>query len=165
MDMEERLQKLEMQIEMMTLDKIKLEVRMSELEEDHISLLLHLCVCNNDGGDNGACESIMHYCICNKLKKKTYDCRAKNYINDGISSGHKCVCPYAVIDGVEGRPAVIWCRSHYDLVDVDLNDSGDPVTIASVASAVNDMGGVVHTVLKDYNPRRIMRHFIARIKK
>jgi hypothetical protein len=159
MNDDERLQKLEDQVsrmaeqlEIMTIDKESLINRISELEDDHISLLLHLCVCNNDGGDNGSCESIMHYCICAKLKERTYDCRAKNFINDGVYSGHKCICPYEVKNGIEGLTRVKWCNAHSELVDVSL-DIDEPII------------QTVYNVMKNYNPRRFMKHFIARIKK
>lgn len=162
MNIEERLSKLENkisklyeQIEMTELEKTvlinnveELQERLSELEDNHIDLLYHMCVCNNDGGDNGSCESILHYCICEKLMNRTYDCRAKD-------NHHKCICPN-----------IDWCRCHAKdiLYEVKLED--DPVIVTkSIASSVNDVGGVVHKAIIDYNPRRFMRHFIARIKK
>ena len=119
-----------------------LEARLSELEDDHISLLLRNCVCNNDGGDNSSCESIMHYCICKSLGKCTFDCRAKTFdIN-----GHCCVC---------GDESVEWCRAHTlgRMYDVSLQDS--------VELEINNNK---HEVIKNYNPKRYIKHFLSRLK-
>ena len=84
MNIEDRLKKLDERIEIVSLEKQELankinilEERLSELEDDHISLLLYMCVCNNDGGSNDSCESHMHYCICKKLEKRTYNCKRR----------------------------------------------------------------------------------------
>jgi hypothetical protein len=84
-------------------DRIKeLETRLSELEDDHIKLLLYGCHCKNK---NLVCSSVMHYCICDKLDKKTHKCKSKIEV-------HKCVCQYEVKDGIEGKTIVRWCRAH-----------------------------------------------------
>ena len=175
--LEKRIKKLESRVN--TIDKerdeladnvVELEERLSELEDDHISLLLYMCVCNTDGGDNGSCESYMHYCLCEKLSKRTFDCRSKN--------GHNCICRFD--DNGESSKTVEWCRAHKssldfnedDLVEVDLNDdSGSGSSSTAVPTSYRILsnsvlvGGKVHKLIKDYNPRRYMKHFVSRIKK
>ena len=145
MSIEERVKKLEEIIEDLIIENKELIDRIDELEDDHITLLLSNCVCNNDGGDNGSCESIMHYCICNKLRERTYDCRSKSY--GGLS--HNCICPYEVKKGIEIISRVKWCRGHDD----NFNEEDE----------IKDKK--VSKFIKKYNPRTFMRQFLARLKK
>jgi hypothetical protein len=172
--LENKVKKLDERIEMMILEKHELignvndlSARLSELEDDHISLLLHGCVCNNDGGDNGACESKIHYCICDKLKHKTFDCRAKAFVQG--SSGHKCVCPYEVRNGIECRTDVTWCREHSDLHDIDLSDVSEPMLVIDGEKELIPVHRPIHhikqPVINDFNPKQFMKHFIARLTK
>jgi hypothetical protein len=148
MSVEERLQKLEDLVEDLIIEKEELTNRMDELEDDHITQLLRACLCNNDGGDNTSCESTIHYCMCKKLKERTYDCRSKSF--GGLA--HNCICPYEVKDGQEVSTRVKWCRGHND--NFHMEDKVDEHSNKKVSK-----------LIKKYNPRTFMRQFLARLKK
>jgi len=123
-----------------------LEERISDLENDHISLLLKFCVCNNDGGDNSSCESMMHYCICDLLGTRTYNCRSKTF----EVNGHKCIC--------KNNINVNWCRAHINgkLYDVPLTDDNVKQCEKKILKGSE--------IINKYNPKTYIRHFLSRIK-
>ena len=94
--LEENYNLLENKNEILENDIYELFDRIDDLEEDHVNYLFKECVCNNDGGDNKSCESSLHYCKCNILKKQTYNCRAE-------PNHHKCICKGLLVD---------WCLVH-----------------------------------------------------
>lgn len=129
--LENKLEQQQGKIDMLEFDNAELEKRIAEMEDDHVTILFHGCTCNNDGGDNKSCESMLHYCICTKLEKRTYNCRAE-------SKHHKCVCSGLVVD---------WCLVHKE---------------KSIENFI--INNKMQTMFKDYNPKSMMKGWIARIK-